>query len=61
MIYWVIVCFAIVRTRHIYLLFMVLLKPGTPNPNQAVGEESSCGPQQVTLHVVRMELLGFFV
>jgi len=40
---------------------MVYLKPGTPNPYQAVSEESSSGPQQVSLCVVRMELLGFFV
>jgi hypothetical protein len=40
---------------------MVYLKPGTPNPHQAVGEESSSGPQQVSLYEVRMELLGFFI
>jgi hypothetical protein len=61
MVNGVIVCFDSVRVRHTYLLCLVLLEPGTPDPHQAVGEESSSTPQQVTLYEVRMELLGFFV
>ena len=61
MVYWVIVCFDSVGVRHTYLLVMVLLEPGTPDPHQAVGEERSSGPQQVTLCEVRVELLGFLV
>jgi hypothetical protein len=40
---------------------MVFLEPGTPDPYQAVGEESSRSPQQVTLYEVLVKLLGFFV
>jgi hypothetical protein len=61
MVYRIIACFDSVGVRHTYLLVLVLLEPGTPDPHQAVGEESSCGPQQVTLYEVRVELLGFFV
>jgi hypothetical protein len=39
----------------------VLLEPGTPDPHQAVGEESSHSPQQVALNEVLVKLLGFFV
>jgi len=42
-------------------LFLVFLEPGTPDPHQAVCEESSSRPQQVSLYVVGVELLGFCV